>query len=448
MIRRYLYLAIVAILVVGTVSVAGQTEQGEAPPPATEAAEIAAQADRHLRKGVLDAWYPRCIDEENGGFHQTFAADWTPQPDSNKFLVFQARMTWVAAAVARFAPDLREEYTKYAMHGLRFLDEKMRDKEFGGPHWVLGPDGEISDDLGTEKHAYGTSFGIYAGAEVYALTGDKRALGLAQDAFLWLDEHSHDDKHGGYIEGTTREGVPLSDMSSGGRDRLHTPLGYKSMNTHIHLLESFTALYRMWPDERLRKRLEELHRIVRDRIAVEPGCLGYYFTPDWRSVPMHDSFGHDVETAYLLVESAEALGKHNDKETWAMARSIVDHALEWGMDKDNGALCEKGEAFRRPFDRTKIWWTQSEWLNALLLMHSKYSADTDRYWKAFVRQWEFLWTHQIDHARGGWYHQVSPEGEPDRDGRKGSQWKAAYHNARALMNIVKKLRTLGGEYRE
>ena len=440
--------ALVMMLVLGGTGIARQVQAQKVPPPATEPYAIAAQADRHLQEGVLDSWYPRCIDEENGGFHQNFAADWSRQQDSNKFLVYQARMTWVAAAVARYAPDLRGEYTEYAMHGLRFLDEKMRDEKHGGLHWVLGPDGEVSDQLGTEKHAYGTSFGIYAGAEVYALTRDERALELAKDAFLWLDEHCHDEENGGYIEGATRDGVPLTDISSGGRDRLYTPLGYKSMNAHIHLLESFTALYRVWPDERLRERLEELHRIVRDRIAVEPGCLGFYFTPDWRSVPMHDSFGHDVETAYLLVESAEALGKHDDEETWRVARSIVDHALEWGMDKGNGALCEKGEAFRRPFDRTKIWWTQSEWLNALLLMHEKYGSETDRYWKAFVRQWQFLWTHQMDHARGGWYHKVSPEGEPDRDGRKGSQWKAAYHNARALMNVVKRLKTLEGEHRK
>ncbi len=424
---------------------AAEIKTTEAAPPATVPAEIAAQADRHLREGVLAHWYPRCIDRQDGGFHQNFSADWSRQPDSNKFLVFQARMTWVAAAVAGYDPKLCEEYTRYARHGLKFLNEKMRDEEFGGLHWIVGPDGKMSPELGTEKHAYGTSFGIYAGAEVYDLTGDKRALDLAKEAFLWLDNHCHDEKNGGYIEGATRKGVPLTDISSGGHDRLHTPLGYKSMNTHIHLLESFTALYRVWPNQRLRNRLEELHRIVRDRIAVEPGCLGYYFTPDWRSVPMHDSFGHDVETAYLLIEAAEALGKHEDPETWRMARAIVDHALEWGMDKSSGALCEKGQAFGKPFDRAKIWWTQAEWLNALLLMHEEYGSETDRYWKAFVRQWKFLWTHQIDHARGGWYHVVSPEGKPDRDGRKGSQWKAAYHNARALMNVVKRLKNLGEE---
>lgn len=423
----------------------GEPAAAEVPPPAEEPAAIAAQVEEHLRSGVLESWYPRCIDTGHGGFHQNFAADWTRLPDSGKFLVFQARMTWVAAAVASYVPDLEEEYTEYALHGLRFLDRKMRDDRYGGLHWRLDAAGEVSEDVGTHKHAYGTSFGIYAAAEVHELTGDGRALDLARDAFLWLDEHCHDDENGGYFEPAARDGTPLLEGAEGAVDGIGTPYGYKSMNAHIHLLEAFTALYRVWPDERLRRRLAELHRIVRDRIAVPPGCLGYYFTPDWRPVPMHDSFGHDVETAYLLVEAAEALGKPDDAETWRVARSIVDHALQWGRDEENGALCEKGEAFREPFDRTKVWWTQAEWLNALLLMHERYGSETDRYWKAFVRHWAFLWTHQIDHAGGGWYSTVSPEGQPSRDGKKGSPWKAAYHNARALMNVAERLREMGGD---
>jgi len=77
------------------------------------------------------------------------------------------------------------------------------------------------------------------------------------------------------------------------------PVGYKSMNTHIHLLEAFTELYRVWPDPALRARLEEMLVIVRDKICVEPGAMNLYFTSAWQPIPDHDSFGHDVETAYL-----------------------------------------------------------------------------------------------------------------------------------------------------
>src|SRR5207244_13156081 len=77
--------------------------------------------------------------------------------------------------------------------------------------------------------------------------------------------------------------------------------GYKSMNTHIHLLESLSQLYEIWKDDTVRRRLEELLMIVRDKICVQPGVMNLYFTNDWRSIPDHDSYGHDVETSYLML---------------------------------------------------------------------------------------------------------------------------------------------------
>ncbi len=139
--------------------------------------------------------------------------------------------------------------------------------------------------------------------------------------------------------------------------------------------------------------------------------MNLYLTRDWRAIPAHDSFGHDIETAYLLVEAADALGMPDDAETWRMARRLVDHALDWGWDDEHGGFYDKGESFGGPaFDRKKVWWTEAEGLNALLVMHHKYGRKTDRYARAFRKQWDFIETHMIDPDHGGWFAETTRDG--------------------------------------
>ncbi|MBN1421757.1 MAG: AGE family epimerase/isomerase [Planctomycetes bacterium] len=418
-------------------------------PDAAAYARLVRRLDAHLREGVLATWYPRCVDTAKGGFRERFARDWTPLADGDRFLVYQARMTWTAAAAILYDPKLAQAYRPIALHGLRYLDGAFRDREKGGLFFRIGEDGARAEDLSAEKHAYGISFAIYAAAAVHAATKEPRARALAIETFRWLDAHAHDAENGGYFEALARDGTPIRTSPRGGsedttRDGIGTPHGYKSMNTHIHLLEAFTALHEIDPDPLVRDRLEELLRIVRDTIAVDPGCLNYYFTPDWRAVPMHDSFGHDIETAFLLVEATEALGRPDDPATWRMARKIVDHALAWGWDEKNGGFFEGGQAFAPAHDRKKIWWTQAEGLNALLLMHQRFGEETDRYWRAFARQLRFIWEHQIDHEHGDWFGDLSEDGTLLGNGDKASPWKAAYHNGRALMATIERLGALAG----
>jgi mannobiose 2-epimerase len=421
----------------------GASAEPQVPPSPTrdDYLRLAGELESQFRE-VLRLWFPRCVDRVTGGFLEHFAVDWTHKPESGKFLVFQARMTWVAAEASAWAPELREEFLGYTRHGVKFLNEAMRDKEHGGVHYRLGPDGKPDPGLSAEKHAYGLSFAMYAAAAAYEKTKDAEALALAKDTFAWLEAHAHDARNGGYFESLTREGKPQLASAERRMDGIGTLVGFKSMNSHIHLLEALTTLYRVWPDPGLRARLEEIFAIVRDKIAVEPGCLNLFFTPDWRPVPAHDSFGHDIETAYLLVEAAEVLGKPEDAATWRVARSLVDHALDWGFDDDGGGFFEKGEAFAPAHDTSKVWWTQAEGLNALLLMHERFGKEIGRYFEAARKQWKFIRDFQIDGKHGEWFGSVTREGKPSGDQDKASPWKAAYHNGRALMNGSRILRRL------
>jgi len=404
------------------------------------------EVDATLRRDVLDVWFPRTVDNDNGGFHPDFGRDWKPGAHSGgKFSVFQGRMTWISAQVAMRRPELKDEFLPIARHGVEYLNNTLWDKQYGGFYWGLDDKGQVSPFYTDGKHLYGISFGLYGAAAAYQASKDPKALELAQKAFRWIDEHGHDAKNGGYFEWLTRDGkviegnpesVTLQPIPVAG-----FPIGYKSMNTHIHLLESFTQLYEVWKDDTLRQRLEELLAINRDKVCLQPGVMNLYFTNDWRPFPDHDSYGHDVETAYLMLEAEDVLGHGHDPKTEHMAKMLVDHALANGWDETYGGFFQDGTTFGKPESKLKEWWVQMEGLNSLLLMHEKYGKQTDMYFKAFQRQWQFIKTYQIDSEFHGVYEMVGADGNPVNPD-KGRIWKAAYHDGRALLNVSERLRKL------
>ncbi len=277
----------------------------------TERGRLAEEIERLMWDKVLAAWYPRCLDTDRGGFYENFSRDWTRGPTESKFLVYQARQTWVAAAVALAYPQQqqREKYLQYARHGLRFLADKMWDARHGGFFDRTDAAGQPIPDKMPWKQLYSYAFGIYAAAAVSEATGDREAMKLGQAAFEWLDEHAHDAQCGGYFEHLTAEGRPVA------MDVPQEPLGeglpvigqvgYKSMNAHIHLLEALTALRRVWDDSRLTARLQEVFEIVRDKIVLPGGHLNMFAARDFKPHDQRSSFGHQLEIAYLLEEAAE-----------------------------------------------------------------------------------------------------------------------------------------------
>jgi mannobiose 2-epimerase len=450
-------LLMASMLVVAAANCA-QTAAAQAAPPASKPKPIvyaaptkatylkfAGETEAMLRRDVLAVWFPRSIDNQHGGFYSDFARDWQPTKSEGKFSVFQGRMTWIAAQIVMRRPDLKEQYLPIVQHGLDFLSNVLWDKQYGGFYWGLDDNGQITPFYGDGKELYGISFGIYGAAAAYQATHDPKALELAQKAFRWIDEHAHDAKDGGYFEWLTREGkVVEADPDA---VTLHAiplgsfPIGYKSMNTHIHLLESFTQLYEVWKDDTLRHRLEELLAVNRDKICVQPGVMNLYFTNDWRPIPDHDSYGHDIETAYLMLEAEDVLGHGHSPRTERMAKQLVDHALANGWDEVYGGFFQDGTTFGKPESRLKEWWVEMEGLNSLLLMHEKYGHETDVYFKAFQLQWQFIKDYQTDSQFHGVYEMIGPDGIPTHD-NKGRIWKAAYHDGRALLNVTQRLQKL------
>lgn len=416
-------------------------------PSEAELRKLAEEIDNSLCKHELGFFYPACVDSEKGGFKHATPAEWkqfTPA-QREKNLVFQTRMVWTAAEVAMRRPKVRDEYLGYARHGMAFLRDHMWDKEHGGFYWMVGEAGGPSTRTGTDKHAYGIAFAIYSCANYYRATKDPESLDLAMRAFAWLEKHGHDAKNGGYFESFARDGTLHLDARrthdpANGFDQMGTRYGFKSMNAHIHLMEALTTLYQAKADPAVKARLEEVFRLCRDVMTIDPpGCMNQFFTPDWRALAFADSYGHDVESTYLLLEAAEALRDPEAEKTWRIARSLTDHALEFGWDEKWGGFVEEGNSWGRVQKNPgKIWWAQAEGLNTLLLMYDR--TREPRYWRDFIKMWDYIRQYGIDEKEGGWRFGVDPINPGT--GWKVHPTKATYHSGRSMLNVADRLRTM------
>jgi cellobiose epimerase len=416
---------------------------------------ILAQMKIAAKELLIDKSYPNNIDKEYGGYLSTFTYDFKPTGDQDKMVVTQARHIWSTSKAAEFYHDTN--YIGMARHGYYFLRDKMWDKEFGGFYSLVNRKGEPKS---TMKEAYGNSFAIYGLAAYYAASGDTGALELAKKGFMWLEQHSHDPKYKGYFQHLERNGTPIvrPDTMPGTSD-----LGYKDQNSSIHLLESFTELYSVWKDPLLKERLNEMLLLIRDTMIGNKGYLTLFFYPDWRPVTNRDSsretilerrnvdhvsFGHDVETAFLMMEASEALGIEHDKKTWEVGKQLVDHSLRTGWDNKLGGFYDEGYYFKDSprkmtiIRNTKNWWAQSEGLNTLLIFSELYPKDKMNYWDKFRKLWNYTNIYLIDHQYGDFYEFGLDNSPKSKTALKAHIWKGTYHSFRALSNCIRRLEKL------
>ena len=367
-----------------------------------------------LQNDILSPWFPRCVDESRG-FHQNFSVHWTPIPGAERSVVFQSRMTWVTATIAEMG---HPEYLAYAEKGWRELSETLWDPVTGGFRWD-------TDQHHDAFHAYGVSFAIYALAAYYRVSGNPEVLAAAQSAFHYLEAHHFDAVEGGYWETPGGTAPPH-------RDLIGTPPGQKSQNTHLHLLEAFAELLPLWPDARLRQRLGEILDLFLTRFYVAPGWLRTEVNFDWTPVEGLVSYGHDIEATHLLLTAANLL-QNQDPTVHLVAETVTDYALRYGWDTEEGGFYNAGTPDGTVTDRRKIWWVQGEGLLALATLWN--TTHRHAYGVALAQQWDWIQRHQIDSQHRGWLEFADQPG-----GDKGHSWKEAYHESRALIHVIRRLK--------
>jgi mannobiose 2-epimerase len=415
--------------------------------------QLANEMENAIQHEMLNKWYPQCMDTLYGGFLSTYTYDFKPTGSQNKFIVTQARHTWSTAQAAMRYPDVAY-YKTCAVNGYKFLHDVMWDKTYGGFYTMVDRKGNVIDSA---KNAYGNAFGIYAVASYCKLTNDPDAIYFAQQAFMWLEKHSHDPVYKGYYQHMQRDGAPIQRTAS-------TPstaeTGYKDQNSSIHLLEAFTELYSVWQSAIVRERLYEMLLLIRDTMIGNKGYLTLFFKPDWAPVSYSDSsdasikahqgldhvsFGHNVETSYLLLEASHALGIQNDTTTLRIAKQMTDHALQNAWDTKLGGFYDAGYYFKNKpvltiINKEKNWWSQAEEMNSLLLMSQLFPNDPMQYYNKFQQQWKYIQTYIIDHTYGDWYANGTDIDPQVKTALKGQIWKGNYHQFRAMMNCVNRLK--------
>jgi mannobiose 2-epimerase len=450
----------IAILLLLTTSLSAQQKTSNI--PVAERQKIAEEMDRSITTELLNKWYPQSVDSAYGGFLSAFTYDFKPTGTQDKMIVTQARHTWTNAKASERFPAVAH-YKACAAHGFRFLRDVMWDKTYGGFYNLVDRQGNDKSDPRKPKEAYGNAFGIYALAAYYKASKDTGALSLAKKAFLWLEKYSHDPVYNGYYQHLQRNGTRVI------RDNTapsNSDLGYKDQNTSIHLLEAFTELYSVWPNDLVRQRLEEMLFLIRDVITTKKGNLVLFFKPDWTPVSFRDSssaiilknrnvdhvsFGHDVETAFLMLEASHALGLKNDSKTMTVAKQMVDHSLQNGWDSLVGGFYDEGYYFKdKPgmtiILDTKNWWAQAEGLNTLLLMSDHFPNDKMQYFEKFKQLWQYTQTYLIDHTYGDWYEGGLDKQPQKKTALKGHIWKATYHHYRSMAHCIDRLKGNGEKF--
>jgi cellobiose epimerase len=383
------------------------------------------RVESELRSDILPFWLKYAIDEEFGGFRGQIANDLTIDPRAPKGLILNARILWTFSKA--FSVYREEIYLQTARRAYDYISRYFWDKEFGGVFWMVDHRGRSID---TKKRIYGQAFAVYALAEYQRASGEEEPLAKAIQLYKAIETASHDPLHQGYFETYERNWKLARDQRLSAVDMDEK----KSMNTHLHLLEAYANLLRVWENASLRVRLKELLQIFSQHIInPEAHHFWMFFDEAWHPRSDHISFGHDIEGSWLLCEAAEILGDEAlldaaRQEAVRMAQAVYDEAL----DADGGLLYEADAA--GIIDTNKHWWPQAEAVVGFLNAYEISGAD--HFLLAASRSWDFIDKYIIDHKNGEWFWRVSRDGVPNSDQYKVDPWKCPYHNSRTCFEVM------------
>lgn len=380
-----------------------------------------------LENNILPFWMNKMTDPVRGGFYGRITGNGELCPEASKGAILNARILWAFSAAGRLFA--KREYLETAARAKRYLLDYFYDMKFGGVYWELDADGKPLD---TKKQIYALGFAIYGLSEYARATGDKEALEYAVKLFEVIEKYSFDPVQNGYVEALTRDWQPIQDMRLSEKDENEK----KTMNTHLHILEPYANLYRVWKDERLKRQLKNLIDLFMTKILDgKTGHLNLFFEEDWSNKYHIISYGHDIEASWLLHEAALVLG---DEECLKKVEPVVvkiARAADEGLNPD-GSMVYETFTDKRKTDGELHWWVQAENVvgHINLYQHFGDEAALDKALKC----WDFIKNNLVDRVHGEWYWSLFPDGTVNRKDDKAGFWKCPYHNGRMCMEIIER----------
>ena len=382
-----------------------------------------------LQTNILPFWLNNMIDRENRGFYGRIDGHGQLHADAEKGAILNARILWTFSAAYRVLK--RPEYLAAATRAKDYILEHFYDREFGGIYWSLDCFGRPKD---TKKQFYAIGFVIYGLSEYARATGDREALDYAIRLFECIEQHSLDRKDNGYIEACTREWGEIADMRLSDFDANYP----KSQNTHLHIIEPYTNLYRVWKDEHLEKALRNLINIFTDKILnPETHHLDLFFDNDWTRGAGHlESYGHDIECSWLMHEAALVLGDEEVLKKVEPIVQLVAKASEKGLNAD-GSMVHEANVDTGHVDDDLHWWVQAEAVVGFFNVY-QYFGDEQALEKV-TRCWQYIKQNLIDYDNGEWYWSRHADGTLNLDDDKAGFWKCPYHNGRMCLELIERI---------
>jgi mannobiose 2-epimerase len=385
---------------------------------------LASQVKKELTSNILPYWLDKMCNPSGGLYGQITGCEElvSDAPIGN---IMTARVLWTFSSAYRIFGN--QEYLDMALRAKQMLLEKFVDAEYGGTYWSIDAEGKPLDP---KKQIYAIVFSIYGLAELNRASGDKEALEYAIKLFRSIEEHSFDTEKDGYFEAFTRTWEKIEDMRLSEKDANES----KTMNTHLHVLEAYTCLYRVWKDELLEKRLRGLIEIFETKITGEDGHLKLFFNDDWHCGYDIFSYGHDIEASWLIHEAALVLG---DAEVLSRMDAVVPKIYKAAMEgfkKDGSMIYEKNGDH---VDGDLHWWVQAECIVGCFNMWEHFGSSQAL--EEALMCWDYVKESMIDKENGEWYWSVRADGTTNRDDDKAGFWKCPYHNGRMCMEIIERM---------
>lgn len=376
----------------------------------------------NLNKNILPYWINRMVDPAGGFYGRRDGCD-RLVVDSAKGAILNARILWTFSAA--YLATGREIYKDMAGRAFEYIRDHFIDKEFGGVYWALDSDGKVLDD---KKQFYAIGFTIYGMSEYARATGSEEAAKIAYELFETIERYSRDPENGGYWEAMTRNWKPIGDMRLSDKDDNAS----KTMNTHLHILEPYTNLLRVYPkDEKVRNAVVELVHLFLDRIEDKhSGHLGLFFNDNWTRRDHEISYGHDIEASWLLLEAAlETNDRELIKKTLKHTRRIAYAALE-GRCYDGSMVYERHASGH--YDNDKHWWVQAE--NVIGQVYLWRYHGVEEALDMAIQSWEYIKNNIVDKENGEWIWSRKGFDKNLTDDKAGF-WKCPYHNSRMCLEV-------------
>ncbi|HEX7411157.1 MAG TPA: AGE family epimerase/isomerase [Bacteroidales bacterium] len=393
--------------------------------------QLANNVHTELVQDILPFWMQKMTDNKNGGYYGQIDGNDQLIADAPKGGILNARILWTFAAAYRSLKN--PLYLEAATRARDYIFRHFFDNRFGGTYWSLNHKGEPLD---TKKQIYSQAFFIYALSEYFLATGDEKCRKEAITLFGLIEKYSFDPPLNGYFEAYSREWQLLGDLRLSDKDANEK----KTMNTHLHILEAYTNLYRIWKDENLASQLRNLIDIFIDKIIdQQTSHLNLFFNENWECKSAITSYGHDIECSWLLYEAARELGDHNLISKVKNVCLKIVKATEEGLQPDGSIIYEKNNLTGHT-DSDRHWWQQAE---AVVGFYNAFELTGDKnYLEMATNCFNYLKTNLIDLVNGEWYWSIKSDGTVNHSDDKAGFWKCPYHNGRMCIEIMKRADSL------